>query len=81
MTISARRTKSIPVSLTYQIEVGPGEHLELPDELIQSVGEGVWLITIRPCGSAEPEAIRDHTSFLSGYVAEDEGLYDDPEAR
>jgi hypothetical protein len=24
--------------------------------------------------------IRDHSSFLRGYVAEDEGLYDDPEA-
>ena len=81
MTSAARPPKAIPVSLTYQVEVGPGEHLELPEELVQSVGEGVWLVTVRPCEPAEPGAIRDHSSFLRGYMAEDEGLYDDPQAR
>ena len=32
--------------------------------------------------AVEPKcAVRDHTSFLNGYAAEDEGLYDDDPAR
>jgi hypothetical protein len=67
--------KSNVVSLTYQIELEPGEELSLPESLVKSLGAGRWLITIQPLASEAP--IRDHTAFLNSYAPEDEGLYDD----
>lgn len=66
------------LNLTYEVELKPGEKLVLPDSLVVGVGEGRWLITIQPAGVEESfYPIRDHSAFLSSYIAEDEGLYDD----
>lgn len=66
------------VNLTYQIELGPGEKLKLPQTLVDTIGPGSWVITIRP---TEPphktQSSRDHSAFLNSYAPEDEGLYDD----
>ena len=65
-------------NLTYEIELGPGEKLALPPALVESVGAGRWVITIRP---AAGKPIRGHGAFLNGYSADDEGLYDDAAGR
>jgi hypothetical protein len=62
--------------LACEIELQPGEKLSLPQALIESVGAGRWVITVEPAGHDEAP-IRGHGAFLNGYVAEDEGLYDD----
>ena len=70
--------KSNLINLTYEISLQPGEKLSLPESLIESVGEGRWLITIEPFTGANPLApIRNHNAFLNSYAPEDEGLYDD----
>jgi len=62
--------------LEYEVELEPGEKLSIPAALIESVGPGHWVITIRPADrSVSP--VRGHGAFLNGYSAEDEGLYDD----
>jgi len=66
--------KTNVVSLTYEIELQPGEELTLPESLVKSLGAGRWLITVRPL-PAPP--VRDHNAFLDSYAPEDEGLYDD----
>lgn len=58
-------------NLTFEVEVGAGEKLSLPDTLTEVIGEGKWLITIQPLST------RSHDSFLNSYSQEDEGLYDD----
>jgi hypothetical protein len=68
-----------PLELTYEVELGPGERLALPDSLTDSVGPGRWIITIQPLPPRS--SVRDHSTFLRSYVAEDEGLYDDCAAR
>ena len=69
-----------PVSV--DIELAPGEKLILPPSIVDSIGPGHWLITISPVDSGHiSEAVRDHSAFLNGYAPEDEGLYDDFEAR
>lgn len=66
------------VSLTYEIELGPGEKLALPESLLGTLGPGRWRLTIQPADGEESTGpIRDHSAFLHSYVAEDEGLYDD----
>lgn len=66
------------VSLTYDIELGPGEKLSLPQGVIESIGPGRWRVTIQPVSSEqEPLPIRDHSAFLNSYAPDDEGLYDD----
>lgn len=68
-----------PVNLTYEIELSPGEKLSLPQPLIDSIGPGRWLVTIRPTMTTTvAQPVRDHSAFLSSYASEDEGLYDDP---
>ena len=62
------------VSLSCEIELLSGETLTLPDEIINQIGVGRWLISIAP---APLEPIRQHDAFLNGYAPEDEGLYDD----
>lgn len=76
--------KSQPVTLTYEIELQPGELLILPPELTTMIGAGRWLVTIQPApNAASPQPMlsaqptRNHTAFLNSYVPEDEGLYDD----
>ena len=66
--------KSNVVSLTYEIELQPGEELSLPESLVKSLGAGRWLITVR---SLSASSLRDHNAFLESYAPEDEGLYDD----
>lgn len=67
-----------PVNLTYEIELSPGEKLSLPQALIDSIGPGRWLVTIRPTmTTVVAQPIRDHRAFLNSYAPEDEGLYDD----
>ena len=66
--------------LAYEIELQPGEKLALPSMLIESVGAGRWVITVEPA-EASGTPVRGHGAFLNGYVAEDEGLYDDGSAR
>ena len=60
-------------SLSCEVELLPGETLTLPDEIINQIGAGRWLISI---ASAPLELIRQHDAFLNGYAPEDEGLYD-----
>ena len=62
------------------IELARGEKLTLPPDLIESVGEGRWTITIQP--AADTTALpRDHSAFLDSYSPDDEGLYDDCPSR
>lgn len=70
--------KSSVVSLTYEIELQPGEKLILPPSLIESIGAGRWIITVQPATSAT-QAVPAYgdSAFLDSYVPEDEGLYDD----
>jgi hypothetical protein len=70
------------VNLTYEIELEPGEKLVLPETLVDSIGAGRWIVTVRPFTlptSLQP--IRSHDAFLNSYTPEDEGLYDDYPSR
>ncbi len=67
------------VRFVCEIEVRPGESLRLPDTLIERVGAGRWLVTIKPIDSVEPR--RGHGAFLAAYATEDDGLYDDVESQ
>lgn len=69
--------KATAKSATYEIEVGPGECLRIPDELTRQFAEGVWVFSVHAKGSEEDEFVRDYSSLLAGYGPEDEGLYDD----
>jgi len=66
------------VSFSCEIELQPGEELNLPKGLAASIGPGRWRVTIEPATS---QPVRSHTAFLNSYVAEDEGLYDAYPAR
>ncbi len=68
--------KDTVISLSYEIELQPGEKLSLPPALVESVGAGRWLLTVQPAVE-NSTPIRTHAAFLRGYAAEDEGLYDD----
>jgi hypothetical protein len=68
--------KSSLVNLTYHIELLPGEKLRLPETLVESVGEGRWVITVQPANGSLRTPLRNHAAFLHGYAPEDEGLYD-----
>jgi hypothetical protein len=65
------------IQLSFTIELQPGEKLTLPPALVESVGAGRWILTIRPWAAPGAQAVRRHDAFLNGYAAEDEGLYDD----
>ena len=71
--------KSKPISLTYAVEIEPGEILSLPPELTANIGAGSWVITIQPASDTTPQPMptRSHSAFLHSYSDEDEGLYDD----
>ena len=64
--------------LEYEIELQPGEKLTLPPALIESVGAGRWVVTVRSIVGAP---IRSHGAFLYGYAADDDGLYDGDSGR
>ena len=67
-------------SLSFEIDVHPGEKLTLPTSLVESVGAGRWIVTFEPVDIARTP-VRNHSAFLSGYAPEDEGLYDDNPGR
>ena len=73
--------KDTLVTLTYEIELEPGEKLVLPEALSDSIGAGRWLITVRPLRTPSSPSSRVHGAFLSSYAVEDEGLYDDDPPR
>ena len=66
--------------LACAVELQPGEKLTLPPSLVENVGAGRWLITVQPV-SPVVALIHRHDTFLNGYAAEDEGLYDDHPSR
>lgn len=69
--------KSQLLSLTYEIELQPGEPFALPPDWVAALGAGRWKITIEPASPADTAyPIKDHSAFLNSYAAEDEGLYD-----
>jgi hypothetical protein len=70
-----------PVKVTYEIELEPGEKLELPQSLVGTIGPGRWLICVEQVTQQNPALLRDHSAFLNSYVPEDEGLYDAGPAR
>ena len=64
--------------LSYEVELAPGETLQLPQQIVDSVGPGQWLVTIEPLlPTSSPQRVRGHSAFLNSYAPEDEGLYDD----
>ena len=69
------------IKVTYEIELEPGEKLELPASLAASIGPGRWLISFEQFTQQRPARLRDHSAFLNSYVPEDEGLYDAGPAR
>lgn len=70
--------KSHLLSLSYEIELQPGETFALPPDWVSALGAGRWKVTIEPLrAEAIAPPTRDHQAFLNSYAAEDEGLYDD----
>jgi hypothetical protein len=70
------------VSLTYEIEIRPGDKLELPEALVKGVGPGRWVLNVRPAGRAGlRRKYLGQNGFLNSYAPEDEGLYDDGPTR
>jgi hypothetical protein len=73
---------SDPAEITYDVVLQPGEPLTLPEEAAKVIGPGHWVVSIRPAErDTRNMPIRNHSAFLNGYSAEDEGLYDDYPAR
>ncbi|MBD2503249.1 hypothetical protein [Anabaena azotica] len=68
------------IKLIYEIELQPGEKLNLPESIVDSISNGRWVITIEQ-KAEKIENIRSHDAFLKGYAPEDEGLYDDYPSR
>ena len=62
---------------TFEVEVGAGEALAIPEDIARLFGAGTWVLDIRPKDEDADEIVRDHSAFLNGYGPEDEGLYDD----
>ncbi|MEH2384730.1 MAG: hypothetical protein V7K14_02815 [Nostoc sp.] len=67
-------------TLTYEIELKPGEKLNLPESILENITTGRWVITIQQ-KAEESQSTRNHDAFLNGYAPEDEGLYDDYPSR
>ncbi len=67
---------------TFEIKLVAGEELHLPQDLVDSVGPGNWLISIEPIPpDLSHGPVRRHAALLNGYSPEDEGLYDDYPSR
>jgi hypothetical protein len=74
--------ESHSTEFTFDVHLQPGQPLSLPPEVAESIGPGHWQVSIRSADAVEPSPrVRSHAAFLSGYVAEDEGLYDDYPSR
>ena len=43
-----------PVKVTYEVELEPGEKLELPASLVGSIGPGRWLISVEQVTHQRP---------------------------
>lgn len=67
--------------LSCDVELHPGEMLQLPASVVNRVGPGRWRIIIEPIEEASASPVRGHSAFLNGYASEDEGLYDDYPSR
>jgi hypothetical protein len=67
--------------LSYDVELHPGETLQLPESVVKRVGPGRWRIIIESVGNEVSTPVRGHSAFLNGYAPEDEGLYDDDPSR
>ena len=65
------------IQLAFTVEIEEGEKLSLPPALVESVGPGRWLLTVRPWPGPVTPVVRLHDAFVNGYAPEDEGLYDD----
>jgi hypothetical protein len=65
------------LGITYEIDLQPGEKLQLPDAMAATVGPGRWLLSIQPAPTVSGKPVRQHQGFLNSYAPEDEGLYDD----
>ena len=64
--------------LAFTVDLGPGEKLALPQTIVESVGPGRWIVTVRPLTEdTRLLGVRRHDAFLHGYAREDEGIYDD----
>ncbi|HEV3340706.1 MAG TPA: hypothetical protein VG125_10130 [Pirellulales bacterium] len=66
--------KSEAIEIVCTVDVKPGEKLTLPPSLVNGIGPGRWLVSVRPAGRGE---LRQHDAFLASYAPQDEGLYDD----
>ena len=51
------------VNLTFEIEVQPGEKLELPANLVNDLGPGRWLVTLRRVRKGYTQRIRAFDRF------------------
>ena len=71
------RVSALPVTYEYEVEIGPGETLRLPEELTSQFTEGTWILSVRAKDNDADEVIRDYSALLAAYCEEDEGLYDD----
>ena len=69
--------ESRSIELICTVDVKPGEKLALPASLVDGVGPGRWVVSVRPCDTPPSREIRRHDAFLNGYTPQDEGLYDD----
>ena len=68
--------------VSYDVELQPGEILQLPESAARPVGPGRWRIIIESIEEEKtPSSVRGHAAFLAGYAPEDEGLYDDYPSR
>ncbi|MEH2446473.1 MAG: hypothetical protein V7K18_12015 [Nostoc sp.] len=67
-------------TLTYEIELKPGEKLNLPESILENITTRRWVITIQQ-KAEESKSTRSHDAFLNGYAPEEEGLYDDYPSR
>lgn len=63
--------------LAFTVDLNPGEKLTLPPAMVEGVGPGRWLVTVRPWRETDTPPARRHDAFLNGYAPEDEGVYDD----
>jgi hypothetical protein len=62
---------------TCTVDVKPGEKLTLPASLVDGVGPGRWVVTVRPCNEPVESRAGRHDAFLNSYSPQDDGLYDD----
>lgn len=76
-TLSREKMKTEPGEIVCTVDVKPGEKLTLPPSLVENVGPGRWLVSVRSCGGLATVEVRRHDAFLDGYAPQDEGLYDD----